>query len=330
MDKIVVTKQEEAIEDRLQMLDSFRFLHPEAKDSFTCWNTLKNARSTNYGTRIDYLLITPGLAPSLSTCSILSQVMGSDHCPVRAELKLQLAKAGPAPSLCSRFLFTGRQQKILNFFTARPKQQQNGQSDQKNMVNSEDRKQISSVAFLQKKGEDCRQAGAKIKTKASGSKAVVNKKVAGGLQKKRKVSRQAKAKEIVSKEVVSKAAVGFLKTKRTEDSRKAEVTASVSKAVINTAAVGFLKTKKTEIFPQAEASVSKAVVHKEVVSAWKGLLTGPKPVPLCYGHNEPCVIRTSKKAGPNLNCQFYCCARGEGRKDDKEARCNFFLWATKK
>jgi AP endonuclease 2 len=242
MDKIVISKPEEAVADRLQMLDSFRFLHPEAKDSFTCWNTQKNARSTNYGTRIDYLLLTHCLAPSLSGCRILSDLMGSDHCPVRAELKLQVANAGPPPSLCSKFLFLGRQQKLHSFFTTQPKEQQSGQTEQKKAAKSAVRKQTSLVGFLQKRSE---------------------------------VSRQ-----------------GAMQVEETVD--------------------------------------SEVVPNKEVVFAWKGLLTGPKPVPPCDGHNEPCVVRTVRKAGPNLNRQFYCCARGEGHKDNPESRCNFFQWAAKR
>ena len=36
--------------------DSFRHFHPERKEAFTCWNTSANCRSTNFGTRIDYIL----------------------------------------------------------------------------------------------------------------------------------------------------------------------------------------------------------------------------------------------------------------------------------
>lgn len=34
-------------------------------------------------------------------------------------------------------------------------------------------------------------------------------------------------------------------------------------------------------------------------------------VPLCKGHQEPCVPRVVKKAGPNLGRRFYACARAE-------------------
>ena len=64
-------------------------------------------------------------------------------------------------------------------------------------------------------------------------------------------------------------------------------------------------------------------------SKWKNILKGPDPPPLCEGHKEECVLRTVKKQGANLGKQFYCCARPEGRANDKEARCKTFLWKKK-
>lgn len=296
MDKIVISKPEEAAEDRLQMLDLFRFLHPDVKDSFTCWNTQKNARSTNYGTRIDYLLVTPGLAPSLSACSILSDLMGSDHCPVRAELKLQVADAGPPPSLCSKFLFLGRQQKLHKFFTTKPKEQQNGPSVQTQAAKSGVRKQIGLVGYLQKKSEASRQKAAP----ASGETRRVQ------VEKSRRTPTQK----------------GPLSSKSRQPAMP-----------VRKAAAHFTGAPQFEVSPLDPAKVTsytKVVQNKEVVSAWKGLLTGPQPVPPCDGHNEPCVVRTVRKAGPNLNRQFYCCARGEGHKDNPEGRCNFFQWSAKR
>ena len=50
--------------------DSFRYLHPERKEAFTCWNTKMNCRATNFGTRIDYILINKGLVPALTESDI--------------------------------------------------------------------------------------------------------------------------------------------------------------------------------------------------------------------------------------------------------------------
>lgn len=42
-------------------------------------------RETNYGSRIDYILATPGLLPWIKTCGIQPHIYGSDHCPVIAD-----------------------------------------------------------------------------------------------------------------------------------------------------------------------------------------------------------------------------------------------------
>lgn len=50
------------------------------------WETRINARDSNYGTRIDYILVTPGLMPWVKACDIQPDVKGSDHCPVYIDL----------------------------------------------------------------------------------------------------------------------------------------------------------------------------------------------------------------------------------------------------
>lgn len=67
---------------------------------------------------------------------------------------------------------------------------------------------------------------------------------------------------------------------------------------------------------------------RSVGNLWRGLLTGPPKPPLCKGHQEPCVLRTVKKLGPNKGKQFYVCARPEGHSYNKEARCDYFQWIT--
>lgn len=67
------------------MVDLGRHFYPDRKSMFTHWETRINARETNYGTRLDYILATPGLLPWIKTCEIQPQIIGSDHCPVIAE-----------------------------------------------------------------------------------------------------------------------------------------------------------------------------------------------------------------------------------------------------
>ncbi|EMR10740.1 exodeoxyribonuclease III [Pneumocystis murina B123] len=72
------------------MIDLCRHFHPDRKEMFTCWNTKINARTCNFGTRIDYILISKELLPWFEFADIQANVMGSDHCPIFAEIKSQI------------------------------------------------------------------------------------------------------------------------------------------------------------------------------------------------------------------------------------------------
>ena len=96
-----------------------------------------------------------------------------------------------------------------------------------------------------------------------------------------------------------------------------------SKSVQNTEEnVAEVPTIKNFLPPSGEVSEKRL----KAASAWKNMMKGPPTAPLCKGHNETCALRTVKKKGANLNRQFWCCARGEGRSDDPNARCDFFKW----
>ncbi|TRY70550.1 hypothetical protein TCAL_11626 [Tigriopus californicus] len=94
-----------------QFVDTFRHFHPERANAFTCWNTKMNCRSTNYGTRIDYILADRGLIPHLGQCDIHPEIEGSDHCPVKCELNVTVN----FPE------FAGQQQKLSQFLQVRSK-----------------------------------------------------------------------------------------------------------------------------------------------------------------------------------------------------------------
>lgn len=66
--------------------DTFRTLHPEARDAYTWWSFRSNARANNVGWRIDYFLVSNRLMPAVAAASILPDITGSDHCPVKLEL----------------------------------------------------------------------------------------------------------------------------------------------------------------------------------------------------------------------------------------------------
>ena len=62
-------------------VDTFRE-HEQGGEHYTWWSQMGNCRARNVGWRIDYVMISESLRPRLKEAFILSDVMGSDHCPV--------------------------------------------------------------------------------------------------------------------------------------------------------------------------------------------------------------------------------------------------------
>ncbi len=67
------------------LLDTFRIFQQEGS-YYSWWSQMSNARSRNIGWRIDYFLASQSLKPRIKRAWILSEVMGSDHCPIGLEL----------------------------------------------------------------------------------------------------------------------------------------------------------------------------------------------------------------------------------------------------
>lgn len=67
-------------------IDTFRFLNPDVTGRYSWWSYRFNARKNNAGWRIDYFIISERLKAMLLKADILSEIMGSDHCPVTLEL----------------------------------------------------------------------------------------------------------------------------------------------------------------------------------------------------------------------------------------------------
>lgn len=63
-------------------VDSFRYLHPDAKDAYSWWSYRMRARERNVGWRIDYFVVSENLKDRIQAASIHSEIFGSDHCPV--------------------------------------------------------------------------------------------------------------------------------------------------------------------------------------------------------------------------------------------------------
>ncbi|KAI0400400.1 DNA lyase [Xylaria palmicola] len=81
----VVQPRDEGREDPV-LWDLCRLFHPTREGMFTCWDTKKNTRPGNFGSRIDYVLCSNNMKSWFIDSNIQEGLMGSDHCPVFAVL----------------------------------------------------------------------------------------------------------------------------------------------------------------------------------------------------------------------------------------------------
>ena len=68
-------------------IDVFRHFYPDKAEAYTYWDMKSFARERNVGWRIDYFFSSPEMLKNIKSIEILDSILGSDHCPVKLELK---------------------------------------------------------------------------------------------------------------------------------------------------------------------------------------------------------------------------------------------------
>ena len=67
-------------------VDTFRYFYPDTEGVYSWWSYRFKAREKNAGWRIDYFLVSGRLIGRVKDARILTDVFGSDHCPVVLEI----------------------------------------------------------------------------------------------------------------------------------------------------------------------------------------------------------------------------------------------------
>ena len=67
--------------------DTFRYLYPDTV-RYSWWSYRMRARERDIGWRIDYFVVSNSLRSRIAGADILTDVMGSDHCPVSLDIEL--------------------------------------------------------------------------------------------------------------------------------------------------------------------------------------------------------------------------------------------------
>lgn len=68
-------------------VDTYRHFNPE-KVQYSWWSYIGQARAKNIGWRIDYFVVSESIINNVTNAMIYDDVMGSDHCPIRLDVKL--------------------------------------------------------------------------------------------------------------------------------------------------------------------------------------------------------------------------------------------------
>lgn len=66
-------------------VDVFRHFYPSKEGSYTYWDLKTGARDRNVGWRIDYFFASQEAVKDIKGTKILSDIYGSDHCPISLE-----------------------------------------------------------------------------------------------------------------------------------------------------------------------------------------------------------------------------------------------------
>ncbi|XP_067095168.1 DNA-(apurinic or apyrimidinic site) lyase 2 [Osmerus mordax] len=339
-----------------RFVDTFRHFQPKRTNAFTCWSTLTGARQTNYGTRIDYIFADSLLVKGqFVAADIMPEMEGSDHCPVWGHLSCSLLPSSKLPPLCTRHLpeFAGKQQKLSRFLVKVEKQAAKETSrDQAPLPSSQEAGETQENLIPQGSGNRCGMK--RTLTEESGlSKGKKSKTVKAPLKAPSKPQGsllaffKPKSTQVV---LPMQASVSqCIKNSEKTEVREGQATGPDGPSVNSMDPEGAQsvclgkrdpppfstpqdtvdRQKQGPDKPLTSASTVEPCVKGAPLGFWKTVLHGPPQPPPCKTHREPCVLRTVKKAGPNMGRQFFVCARPQGHTSNPEARCNFFAWVDK-
>jgi exodeoxyribonuclease-3 len=69
----------------VELIDTYRYKYP-TKEEYSYWTYRMNARAKNVGWRIDYFLVSKNIINKVKKSKILTEVMGSDHAPIKLNI----------------------------------------------------------------------------------------------------------------------------------------------------------------------------------------------------------------------------------------------------
>ncbi|KAI9303626.1 Endonuclease/exonuclease/phosphatase [Cunninghamella echinulata] len=313
------------------LIDTCRLSHPNRQGMFTCWNTKINARPSNYGTRIDYILISEGLLPWFKQADIQPEIVGSDHCPVYMDLvdtlendpeiklhdMLMKHHPSPSPTISTSPLLTAnfsefKQHKLSAFFgkQTNTKPASSPPSPFGKKINELQLQQPITTAT----SFDSTQSPNNIISTLSSSK---KRKSISSLSNSNGNKRQTIASYFGNTQQQKSTIKDSMNNNSDNNNEKEKEDKE--------------KVEDDQLI-DIDTILSQIEEREQVNKVWNSLFQ-PKSLPKCRIHQENCIELTVNKKGPNQGRKFYLCSRPVGPQNTTnqiDYRCNFFQWKHEK
>ncbi|KAL8407596.1 hypothetical protein RB594_006429 [Gaeumannomyces avenae] len=347
---VVIGKRDDGRETPV-MCDLGREFHPVRQGMYTCWETRRNARPSNFGSRIDYVLCSAGIRSWFVDAGIQEGLLGSDHCPVYATLsdivksiKDMFSKRAPrsshkeTPPVLSTAIASKPQPNP-------PQPYDPGQVPYQNAGlvthTSMDTQAAASTAFqsgLQKRPRSARVSPPQKKKVKSAAGRSSGKQSTSGSQTSLRgffTPKQPLAPPL------DDGSLATAQTPAPPEDRKSTTNPSLRLHALESSRQNGEVVRPDHAISEmddsaqlqqigtfrASENIFDPIQSKE---SWSKIL-GKRVAPNCE-HGEPCTSLVTKKPGVNCGRSFYMCGRPLGpsgeKEKDTEWRCGTFIWSS--
>nr|DAB41626.1 TPA_exp: AP endonuclease protein 2 [Thielaviopsis paradoxa] len=273
---------------------------------YTCWDTKRNTRPANNGSRIDYVLCSSGIKAWVAAADIQPGLMGSDHCPVYAELHDCVQWRGVECAVEQAVNLAGRINAKTGTVRAWTTKDALGLSGRL-IPEFAGRRNIKDMFMrrVETKTETRTEIRAEVKTNSE-STGTNKRPAATALAAPAKKARPLPARKSAPVDTKQKKLSGFFAPKRPEISAASSQAESSQAQSSQPSSSQNSPSKPPSSQPTPPSSTKAAVTVMpervfdpvQVKESWTGLL-GKRSAPLCE-HAEPCTSLRTKKAGVNF------------------------------
>ncbi|EFJ34478.1 hypothetical protein SELMODRAFT_405855 [Selaginella moellendorffii] len=261
--------------------DSFRVFHPEIAEAYTCWSQASGAEEFNYGSRIDHVLIAgpcaghcqcPDGSHENSSCDGFAEC-GTDMCDILLEFKR--AKLDTLPR--SRSCYSA----LKHYLPFHHMKLHNWLLDL-----------CLSFALLRK---------VSVRNGQQETTEAVTKPIDRVLLSKHESSDKMSCTEVAVHGQSSSLTDEIQQSAESCDNNNCSEVAPCGESAI-----------LMDMSDETPTESSQQSLEK-LAAGWERLKSlMSRNLLSCKGHGETCVVRTVKKAGPNLGRGFYVCTRAKG------------------